>query len=67
MKESNEGLFPRSSSSSGSEPEASSVHKKSSFFLQQEQNGETEATLGSENLEKCTEKTREIIDLNLKL
>ena len=66
MKESTEGLLQRSSS--GSEL---SVHKKSSFFsflLQpQEQRDAAEASLGVKNIEKCTEKTGEFIDLNLKL
>ncbi|XWS15814.1 hypothetical protein CRYUN_Cryun34aG0033900 [Craigia yunnanensis] len=66
MKESTEGLLQRSSSRS-----EVSVHKKSSFFsflLQpQEQRGAAEASLGLKNIEKCTEKTGEFIDLNLKL
>ncbi|XWS19675.1 hypothetical protein CRYUN_Cryun31cG0035900 [Craigia yunnanensis] len=65
IKESTGGLLQRSSS--GLEV---SVHKSSffSFLLQpEEQRAAAEATLGLKNIEKCTEKTGEFIDLNLKL
>ncbi|XVF87381.1 hypothetical protein PTKIN_Ptkin18bG0115500 [Pterospermum kingtungense] len=66
FKENMEGLLQRPSS--GSEPE-SSAHKKSNLLLQpdEDQRVAAEATLGIKNIEKCTEKTRELIDLNLKL